>query len=157
MMMMNNINEIHIKNLKKIYMNNFSLESEVSSEKINSTSYEIFELFLDSKYIRKNEVSNNDFTSKFNSTEKNNILSMIRRMRNDLNTIDEDWAFPKIVHTATMCLKKEISEIKKNINTKYPHIIVYLKNKDIILLNYIKLPKEIIEQINDYINCYYSE
>ncbi len=151
------INENKLNNLKKIYTNDFSVESNISSEKINSTSYEVFELFLDSKYIRRNEVSNNEYTSKFNSTEKNNILNMIQRMRRDLNTIDEDWAFPKIVNTATMCLKNEISKIKKIINSKYPNIIFYLKNKDVILLSYIKLPKEIIEHINDYINCYYSE
>lgn len=152
-----NINEIQIKNLKKIYTNDFSLESKISSEKINSTSYEVFELFFDNKYIRRNEISNNEYTSKFDSTEKNIILSMMQKMRYDLNTIDEDWAFPKIVHTATMCLKYEINGIKNIINKKYPNIIFYLKNEDIILLSYIKLPKEIIEQINDFINCYYSE
>lgn len=151
------INENKLNNLKKIYMNDFSVESNISSEKINSTSYEVFELFFDCKYIAKHEVSNNDFTSKFDSTDKKNILSMYRKIRYDLNTIDEDWAFPKIVHTATMCLKIEISSIKKIINSKYPNIIFYLKNEDIILLSYIKLPKEIIEHINDYINCYYSE
>ncbi len=103
-----NTNEIDNKNLNL-------LRNMMLNHNDDKIVYDLKELFYGIKYGRINPLFNNAFTLSFKREDLDLIRREIIKIMRDEDTIDEDWAFPRLVEEAKRCRKQSINIIKNKI------------------------------------------